>query len=98
MTLLNKETTQLTDKRFTCRVSGKSATMRKSSCQKKELHKRPNLILHRRVGAMSEKQRAKLGPTFLGGLVQRSEGPTVSGIHRCVAFDEQGCDLDVSIR
>jgi len=47
---------------------------------------------------MSEKQRAKLGPTFLGGLVQRSEGPTVSGIHRCVAFDEQGCDLDVSIR
>ena len=35
MTLLNKETTQLTDKRFTCRVSGKSATMRKSSCQKK---------------------------------------------------------------
>lgn len=56
------------------------------------------LILHGGVGAMGEQQGTQLGPTLLGRLVQRCEGPLVGGVDARVVLDQQGGDVHMLVR
>lgn len=53
------------------------------------------LVLHGRVGAMSQKQGTQLCAALLCRLMQRGEGPLICGVHTGVVLDEQGSDVHV---
>ena len=49
------------------------------------------LVGHLNIGSVQDEQRAQLSAALLSCLVQRSEVPSVCGIHQAVVLDEHGC-------
>lgn len=57
-----------------------------------------DLVLKVRVSTMGQQQGAELSAALLSRLVERSEAPPVRCIHCCLESDEQGGDVQVSVR